>query len=479
MIRYSFTNLVILISSVLLSCSSQKAEKNKLKSNETSFRNSYVQINRNNPCYFELSNGDPYIPIGLNLGGNDMDTVEYYLQKLSVNGGNFARFWLSRPLFEIEKVYGKYSEEKAGNIDKLLNLALKYNIKVKLCLESFRQIIPDRGSFNKPQYHVKNGGSFNNMDEYINTEAGRKAYLNKVEFFRARYGDHPVVFGWELWNEMNGIMCKGLWDWNKYMLPEVHKKFPGNLVMQSLGSFDSEDRRPDYQFISSLQSNDVAQIHRYINSGSKWGKLDVLLAPMDVLTADAINEVRSYNLSKPLLMAEVGAVLPDYEGPSELYPLDKEGMLLHDMLFAPFFSGSAGSGHPWYWDYYIDKNNLWYHFGRFSESVKGINPAEEGFMPLLIYHKRFRIYVLVGKNTILAWVRDIKNTWKSELVKGEKPEEISQEKIDFTNLIPSSLTKKVRIYNPWTNVWLDAGNKGDVDLPPFKRSLVIKIEKKN
>jgi hypothetical protein len=32
----------------------------------------------------------------------------------------------------------------------------------------------------------------------------------------------------------------------------------------------------------------------------------------------------------------------------------------------------------WHWESYVDRNNLWYHFGRFSEVVKGINPRYRG-----------------------------------------------------------------------------------------------------
>lgn len=258
------------------------------------------------------------------------------------------------------------------------------------------------------------------------------------------------------------------------MLPKVHKRFPKNLVLQSLGSFDMQSRRPDYSYINKLPSNDVAQIHRYIDVSAK---LDVCTAPMDVLSADAINELSSYHIHKPMLLAEVGAVLPNHTGPSELYPLDKEGALMHDMLFAPFFAGAAGGGNSWHWDHYIDKNNLWYHYARFNESVKGINPINENFVPSTIFHNRFRIYVLIGTKTILAWCRDVKNDWKSEFKSGEQPEEINNEKIDFASLVSSHSIKKVSLYNPWENQWSSAAKNSFVTLPTFKRSMVIKIEK--
>ena len=44
------------------------------------------------------------------------------------------------------------------------------------------------------------------------------------------------------------------------------------------------------------------------------------------------------------------------------------GIILHDVLFAPFFAGAAGPGHCWHWNVYVDRNNLWHHFARFAAS---------------------------------------------------------------------------------------------------------------
>ena len=476
MYRRDFVNLFATMPIAFVASKTLASQRANEEGFLSSFAESFVNVSAANPFYFQLSNRDAYIVNGPCLAGaSDMATMQSYLKKLSDNGGNFARVWLCNRLFEVEKKFGEYDESQAKKIDQLLDWANQYKLKLKLCLDNTRQIIPDQKAwFNKPQYHVDNGGPFNNIDEYINTEKGREAYINRIKFFSKRYGNHSAVFGWELWNEMNGIMCKGLREWNDYMLPQVHKLFPKNLVLQSLGSFDMESRRSDYKYINQLPSNDVGQIHRYIDAHAT---LDVCTAPMDVLASDAINELHSYHLHKPMLLAEVGAVLPNHTGPSELYPLDTEGALMHDMLFSPFFAGAAGGGNSWHWDHYIDKNDLWYHYARFNEAVKEINPLTEGFIPAKLFHNRFRVYVLVGKHTILAWCRDIKNDWKSEFKENKKPEEISGEIIDFSSLLPLRQIKKVILYDPWQHKWVITKKDSLISLPTFKRSVVIKIER--
>lgn len=440
------------------------------------FRNSFVQVSRKNTLYFDLSNGETYIPVGANIcWARDLETLLTYFEKLAENGGNYARIWLNFPNHEIEPAIGLVDENNFRNIDRILETASKHNIKVKLCIESFRQINTGNGFFNKPHYHKANGGLFSNMDEYIQSGEGRQVYLNRLEQFRKRYGSHPAVFGWELWNEMNAIEASGLWEWNEYMLPRVHDMFPENLVMQSLGSFDHEGARKDYRYINRMKSNDIAQIHRYLDLGAQ---LDICKAPMDVLAAGSIEELRSYEVHKPMLLAEAGGVKPKHTGPIEIYELDEDGILLHDILFAPFFSGAAGPGHAWHWDNYIDKNDLWYHFRRFSEVIKDIDPVQENFIPLKMYHPNLRIYVLQGKKTVILWCRDASNDWENEFIRQNKPAVLSRLTLDVSSLLNRKSIRKISVYDPWENQWTERLTDPEIILPDFKRSLVIRIEKK-
>lgn len=464
------TYLMLLLGFFQLSLEAQQATGNN------SFQHSFVKVSSKNPFYFELTNGKPYIPIGANIcWAKNIDTLESYFKKLSENGGNFARVWLNHPQHEIELQYGKVNEGNLKNIDRILEWAIRYNIKVKLCIESFRQISTQKSFFAKGQYHIDNGGPFSGMKEYIHSEKGRQAYLDRLAIFKKRFGSHPAVFGWELWNEMNAIESDGLWEWNEYMLPKVHEMFPKNMVMQSLGSFDSEKARNDYRFINQMESNEVAQIHRYLDMGAT---LDICKAPMDVLAASSIDELKSYQVTKPMLLAEVGGVKPKHTGPIELYASDNEGTLLHDLLFAPFFSGAAGPGHAWHWDSYIDKNNLWYHFQRFKEAIKNIDPINEKFISLKIPASGLRIYALVGKINILMWCRDANNDWKTEFVEGRPPETQTGVLINMANFLLKGNIKNVSTYDPWTNKWAVGQSETLIRLPDFKRSIVVRIEKK-
>ena len=258
------------------------------------------------------------------------------------------------------------------------------------------------------------------------------------------------------------------------MFRELHRLFPLNLAMQSLGSFDTPAVRDLYRAMSLLAGNDVAQVHRYLDLGAKW---EVCHGPVDVLAAEAVRELLAWSPLKPVILAESGAVEPNHAGPFKLYAKDKEGMLLHDILFAPFFAGAAGPGQCWHWNVYIDRNNLWHHFGRFAETVKGLDPAAENFIPTMVPHSRLRIYVLKGQKTRLAWCRDRQNDWMSELEQ-EKPAEVIENcRIDFAPVLGGLPLRRIQYYDPWRGMWHDGKAAEQViSLPPFSRSLVVRIE---
>ncbi|MBR4995272.1 MAG: cellulase family glycosylhydrolase [Alistipes sp.] len=440
-------------------------------------RKSFVEVSRDNPHYLALSkSGEPYIPIGCNIAAvSSLEDMEYYLKKLHENSGNFGRVWLNSEGFEIETKYGQPDKEKLQRIKKMLDVADAYGIKLKLCIESFRHISAGENKWDtKATLHKSNGGPFNDTREYITTERGEEEFLRRVKLLKEYCGDHPAIFGWELWNEMNAVAAptEDIKRWNERMLSRVKELFPKHMVMQSLGSLDSKHSFDIYQHTNSLPENEVSQVHRYLDEGAA---LEVCQAPMDILSADAIEVLRNIDNSKPLLLAESGAVKPNHAGPSELYPRDSLGTILHDVLFAPFFSGAAGPGHLWHWDHHIRKHNTWFQIGRFARAVEGINPIEEQFVPMRHDTEVLRVYTLRGEKTLIAWCRDVNSTWRSELKEGIAAEPIDGEKIDFTQAIGRKRVKRVEFYAPWKDEWTTLESNGIVALPEFVRSAVVKI----
>lgn len=444
----------------------------------------FVRVSPRDHCYLELTDGAAYIPIGLNMisppPGRDEEErlrgLEGWLASLSSNGGNYIRVWLSNPFWDVEhEKSGVYDPECAQRIDRLLALCEKYGIRVKLTLEHFRSIGGGMQPWaDKPLHHVSNGGTAQSIADFFDGEASRALFKKKIAWYGARYPGRPIIYGWELWNEINAVRGGNYMAWTEAMLPELHRTFPRNMAMQSLGSFDNDRVRDRYRAHSTMAGNDVAQVHRYLDLGAA---LEVCHGPVDVLVADAVRELRGYEPDRPVILAESGAVEPKHTGPFKLYAADREGMLLHDILFAPFFTGAAGAGQIWHWDSYVAANNLWWQFGRFAETVKGLDPAAEAFQPLMLEHERLRVYALAGRRTVLVWCRDSRNTWETELKNGEKPELLRKVKIDLQRAVAAGRARAVNVYDPWANRWSKGKlRKGVITLPDFSRSIVIRIE---
>ncbi len=443
--------------------------------------------------YFQTSDGKPFIPIGINLCFSrflteEKEVLEYYrecIANFASFGGNFIRIWIGTPFFEIEhEKEGLFDPNKIERIKKTLAIAEEFGVKVKLTIDHFRtikkgafsEIFPGAASFEKEIYSKKNGGSFNDMDDFFSGDASERVFLKKLDCLAKHFKDSPTIMAWELWNEINAVHAElNSWTtWTEKMLIELHRRFPKHLALQSVGSFDSICQHRFYDWLCSLKNNDYCQVHRYLDPGAQ---IDVCRGAMDMVCADAIRELRKKNASAPLILSEGGAVEWRHSRPSHLYWLDTEGMILHDVLFAPFFAGSAGCGQCWHWEMYIKQQNLWWHFGRFAKAVEGADPISEQYQPYTRESNRLRIYGLKGKNHSLLWCRDKLNDWETELEKGQAPELLKNIKLDIRDIAKDQVSE-VEYYAPWQ----DAGGQIKIDdttllLPDFERSIVLKLKK--
>ncbi|MFQ5808341.1 MAG: cellulase family glycosylhydrolase [Armatimonadota bacterium] len=467
-IRLALTTILTILMGVVSMCVAESTTRTDA---------AFVRVSQRDQRYLELTDGRPYIPIGLNMiapPGGDLDGMAEWIRKLSANGGNFIRIWLGNPFFDIEHARsGEYDAQKAERIDALLAIARQHDVRVKMCLESFRHFGTRKQAWSaKPLHLVENGGPAKDIADFFDGERSRAQFKRKLAWYADRYGSDPIIFGWELWNEINAVAGGDHMAWTEVMLEELHRLFPDNMAMQSLGSYDNDRKRPQYRRLSTMRGNDVAQVHRYLDLGAR---LEVCKGPVDVLAADATRELLAFEPGRPVLLAEGGAVEPSHTGPFKLYEKDRAGVILHDVLFAPFFVGAAGPGHIWHWDHYVDKNDLWWQFGRFSEAVKDIDPAAEAFEPTTLSHPRLRIYALKGKQTLLLWCRDSQNTWQSELADGKAPDVLQDVVVDLSQ-VGKTIERTARAYDPWEDEWTNVTLDGaSLRLPAFSRSVVARV----
>lgn len=92
LLKTVFRAVIIIL--VCVTCKNDKKSGNVLPMNSRGF----IEISKENPSYFQFSDGTPYIPAGINMINpsgryrNDPDSslfeIEQWMKNLSENGGN-------------------------------------------------------------------------------------------------------------------------------------------------------------------------------------------------------------------------------------------------------------------------------------------------------------------------------------------------------------------------------------------------------
>ena len=428
-----------------------------------------MAVSKANPRYFE-SDGRTFVPIGVNLCYcRDREVKTGYLEwldRFAANGGNYIRLWCGNATWDVMPRFGEIDTNAVGRLRWIVDECGKRGVRIKLTLEQFRGFDKSQPPVFRKEIYAPYAKT---MTEWFTNATCQAAFRKKIDAIAAAVGDHPAVAVIEIWNEIMGDWGRIQTAWQTETLAYMRQKFPGRLIVCNLGSFSEADSGLANDRICARDDNDFLQVHRYYDPGAG---MSVCYGPVDFFCADAIRELLDRRADRPALLAEVGAVNPGHTGPSELYAKDPEGVLMHDMVFAPFFAGAAGCGQMWHWDSrYVDGNGLWHHYGRFARAVAGLDPVVEDFRPFRGESKAYRYYGLCGRNTTVIWLRDKRVDALAEVRDGKRPEVRTDWKI------PMKTGGPVDAYLPWEDRHVTARTEANkICLPPFRRSVVLRFK---
>jgi hypothetical protein len=97
-----------------------------------------IGINMSFPDCYQNSNGQEF---GLSKGVSYLGLQQYekWFQNFSKNGGNFVRIWCSSAYWSVDKddSLEEFEYAQFSKLDKLFQLANKYNLRIKLTIEKF------------------------------------------------------------------------------------------------------------------------------------------------------------------------------------------------------------------------------------------------------------------------------------------------------------------------------------------------------
>ncbi len=237
-----------------------------------------IRCDKNNHQYYRHETGEPFFPMGINIGWNYTDTYTKIIKNLSAGKANIYRYWqtpFAQQALEWKKTgfyngLGRYSQMAAAMTDSLINLNEATNMYMQL-------VIFQHGMFSENvdamwadnPYNTVNGGYVDRAEEYFYNDACKAQTKKLLRYIVARWGYSKNLFAWEFFNEVQftGIhnsqtsqWFPAVVKWHSEMSRYVQSIDPFNHIMTTsaehnqLASFDT------------IAAMDNIQYHLYSNT---------------------------------------------------------------------------------------------------------------------------------------------------------------------------------------------------------------------
>jgi hypothetical protein len=338
----------------------------------------FVRVSQRDPRYFEFDNGTSRFFVGLNVcwsGSRGTYDYDEWFRAMAASGVNLVRIWMAPWRFGIEwKQLGRYDLEEAWRLDYVLELAERYGIRVILCLMNHGQLSTQANpQWSENPYNKARGGPLSKPEEFWTSEEAKGLFKKRLRYIVARWGYSTSLLAWELWNEVDLTdnymsVRENVARWHAEMAAYLKRLDPYKRMVTT--SFANPNLDP---LVWQLGEIDFITVHKYGPEGFQ----DVAGTLYDIVRR-AWERYR-----KPVLVTEFG-VDWRWEGLTDkpLYYLDREGVGLHDGLWATVMAGSPVTAMSWWWDNYIHPYNLYHHFRAIASFLEGIDPAAAGFKRL-------------------------------------------------------------------------------------------------
>ncbi len=330
----------------------------------TSAGHGYLRISRNNPLYFEFEDGTPFCAVAMDKALGPVFQYERVYDRFAGAGGNFNRLFLTHSNFNImermvgagrpDKGVGKLNLEYCWCVDQVLGLGERLGVYHMLTLTNQTNFRTNNGGWEANVYNVKNGGFLQEPGEYWTDERAQRVFENLLRYVVARWSSSTSLFSWDLWNEASaseGFNPQSAARWHQRMARALRTADPVKHVIHTnfgnLNSYAEVDGLPEMELVSTntYAVKDIAQIS-------------------EVWTKRLIAQFR-----KPYLLTEYGI---GHNMSSGGYgPHDPERVMVHDGLWSPLLSGSAGTGMAWDWNW-LDDEHFYRYVQAVAQVVKGI-----------------------------------------------------------------------------------------------------------
>ena len=311
-------------------------------------RPGYVRISPRDPRFFEFGDGTFYYPMGLNVCW--ASNYGYFLDKLRACGANWVRIWLCPWNLQLEQPSrpGAYDLDVAAALDDLLDTCLQGGIRVQLVLRYHGM---HAESWPKNPYNMLNGGPCALPSEFFYDTEAKAQHKRFLDYVVARWGHSTAILAWELWNEVD---LAGAYNDDKVLT--WHREMAAYLK-----------RIDDGRHLVTTSVSDAARLFGLFELA------DIDFVPVHFYSRDIEGYIRDtyvrYRaLRKPVFVAEFSR---GHRPGDDLE--DLQGTGIHAGLWLTMTAPFAGNAMPWWWDTYIDRYDLYYHWQALSAFAGGID----------------------------------------------------------------------------------------------------------
>lgn len=336
-------------------------------------------------------------------------TYDYddWFEKMAENGMNYARIWMAPWAFGIEwkdKV-GRYDLKEAWRLDYVLQLAEEKGIYIMLCLVNHGQLRRSDDWSGNP-YNRARGGPLSSPEQFFTDPVAKDYFKKRLRYLVSRYAYNTHLLAWEFFNEVDltdGYNPSNVASWHREMAEYLSSIDPYDHLITT--SF-SDPRGGD--LIWKTSGLDFTQTHMYGPGIKDLGK---------AISAEIKRKLSLYG--KPTLFGEFGADWRWFDSP--LYYRDRDGVEIHEGIWASCMSGSFGTAMTWWWDVYVDPFNLYYRYKALKKFLTNISFNKSGFRELeykLVENEKiknnntnFEIIGLQNETFAMGWIRNKDYNW--------------------------------------------------------------------
>ncbi|MBN1679907.1 MAG: DUF5060 domain-containing protein [Anaerolineae bacterium] len=344
-------------------------------------RAGFVRVSSNGR-YFVTDTGAPYFPVGENLGwawddGGGIITYERWLDELSAAGGNYARINVDVPWFiglDWPGPAGDYhdAQKAAWRLDTILHMAEERGIYLQVVLiwhQSFASYVPpteppptgiDRpdtsADWDDSAFNAENGGPLSGPSAVFFDANARRLLHQRLRYIIARWGYSPHIFAWDIVDQVDsitGYTPDRARSWLQELSTYIRNTDPyGHLITAGTSA-----PNPTLWAMNEL---DIAQVSLFAPDPSAASTDQVA----DTITL--LGQVRTQS-DKPVLL-NAFSINASFE-PTEN---DPTGVHVRNTIWTAAAAGAAGGAMPWWWDTYIDRQNLYGIFTPLAQFSKAV-----------------------------------------------------------------------------------------------------------